>query len=380
MNRWIRKYTLAVPLAFVVTAAPCLGFHGGGGGGFRGGGGGGGFRGGFSGGGGGFRGGYGGGFRPAGGGGYGGGFAGGGGYHPGYGGMAGARGVGMGGAAAAPRIDMGNRANIGAGSFGQRPPAGEFGGGNRGNFNNLGNRTNFNNVNVNANRFGGVKFDPATIILHIEEDVVATKEVEVETIGDFNLRNYVYESATVEPNSVDIRGPKSQVASVKRARVVLSLSEIVKNQTVSLPVELLAKDGSAVEGVTVLTPRVDVRPSVVPAPLNKMLLVQPILSGDLPAPGYEAWGIHVTPSQISVVGDSEELARTTTIDTVPISLSGLMETTSIRVKLKLPGSLKIQGPDTVQVRINIRQSPSLAPKPGSTPRKPDGADAQIPLP
>ena len=34
MNRWIRKYTLAVPLAFVVTAAPCLGFHGGGGGGF----------------------------------------------------------------------------------------------------------------------------------------------------------------------------------------------------------------------------------------------------------------------------------------------------------------------------------------------------------
>ena len=230
------------------------------------------------------------------------------------------------------------------------------------------------------NRFGGVKFDPATIILHIEEDVVATKEVEVETIGDFNLRNYVYESATVEPNSVDIRGPKSQVASVKRARVVLSLSEIVKNQTVSLPVELLAKDGSAVEGVTVLTPRVDVRPSVVPAPLNKMLLVQPILSGDLPAPGYEAWGIHVTPSQISVVGDSEELARTTTIDTVPISLSGLMETTSIRVKLKLPGSLKIQGPDTVQVRINIRQSPSLAPKPGSTPRKPDGADAQIPLP
>ena len=174
MNRWIRKYTLAVPLAFVVTAAPCLGFHGGGGGGFRGGGGGGGFRGGFSGGGGGFRGGYGGGgyggggfrpagggyggggYRPAGGGGYGGGFAGGGGYHPGYGGMAGARGVGMGGAAAAPRIDMGNRANIGAGSFGQRPPAGEFGGGNRGNFNNLGNRTNFNNVNVNANRFGGV--------------------------------------------------------------------------------------------------------------------------------------------------------------------------------------------------------------------------------
>ena len=161
MKRWMNSYVVVVPLAMMVSAAPCLGFHGGmgGGGGFRGGGGGGGFRGGFSGGGGGFRGGGGyggGGFRAPMGGGYGGGgmarpmgggYGGGmgaGGYHPGYGGMGGA-----------PRIDMGNRGNVGAGSFGQRPPAGEFGG-NRSNIGNLGNRTNISNVNINNNRFGGV--------------------------------------------------------------------------------------------------------------------------------------------------------------------------------------------------------------------------------
>lgn len=230
------------------------------------------------------------------------------------------------------------------------------------------------------NRFGGVKFDSASVTLHIEEEVVATKEVEVEPIGDFNLRNYIYDSATVEPDTIDIRGPKSQVASVKRARVVLNLSDVVKNQMLRLKVELLNKDGVSVEGVTPLTTSVDVRPSVVPAPQNKMLLVQPILSGDLPAPGYEAWGMHVSPSQVSVVGDSEELARTTTIDTMPISLNGLTSTSSIRVRLKVPGALKIQGSDSVTVRVNIRQSTAVLPAQKPTPKKTDGTDAQIPLP
>lgn len=231
-----------------------------------------------------------------------------------------------------------------------------------------------------ATHFGGVKFDKASVSIHVEEVVTVEKDVEVETTGDFNLHNYIYDSATVEPEKVEIRGPKSQVANVKRARVVLNLSEILKNQTVRLKVELLNKDGAAVDSVTSLTSYVDVRPSVVPAPQNKMLLVQPILSGDVPAPGYEAWGMHVTPAQVSVVGDSEELARTTTIDTMPINLSGLTSTTNIRVKLKVPPTLKVQGSDSVTVRVNIRQSTAVIPAPKPALGKPTGPDAQNPLP
>lgn len=229
-----------------------------------------------------------------------------------------------------------------------------------------------------ASKFGGVKFDKSTISLNLEELVTATKDIEVDTIGDFNLRNYLYDSASVQPESVDFRGPKSKVASVARARVVLNLSDIVKNQVVRRPVEFLDKFGAAVPSIVPLTTsQIDVKPTLVPAPQSKMLLVQPIDSGDR-EPGYETWGMHVTPAQVAVVGDSEDLARTSTIETVPISLKGLTATTTIRVKLKVPRNLKVQGSDTVTVRVNIRKS-AVAPT-GAPASRPSGADAQIPLP
>lgn len=166
---------------------------------------------------------------------------------------------------------------------------------------------------------------------------------------------FEFERPIVTPAEATVSGLSRAVSRVERLLVIVPMGQT--NIDRQLPIQPVDSRGAPVPGVKITPSTARVVARIRRAPLAKNLVVSIVVSGH-PDSGYAVTDLTVKPIMVKARGDAR-LATLSTVQTVPIPLDGLKETTTIRVPLeRLPG-IELN-PDVVSVKVEIKR---IAPPP-----------------
>lgn len=171
----------------------------------------------------------------------------------------------------------------------------------------------------------------------------------------------------LEPASVMLDGPETQINLVEEVRATLDVSEVQPGETYEAEVEVFGKDKGPMPLITSEPQTVTLRPIVANSPPTRNVLVVPEFRGQLPF-GAEVVGYEVTPNQLRVQGKRETLSQVLTISTQPVDLSTLTESRTLTLPLTMPDGVQVidsRGvalpPPVVRVQIVVRTRPVTPP-------------------
>ncbi len=190
--------------------------------------------------------------------------------------------------------------------------------------------------------------------LRVQLDEVITKEVPVRVeILDSTAFGYDWQTPLVEPMTVTIQGPSTQVLQVTSARADISLSnaksQVERNQSVMLQ----NAQEQVVPRVTADPPMVHVVVPVEQWPGRKEVAVRVNLEGQ-PAAGYRLSSVRVNPSTVVLLGSAEVLAQVPGfVETEPISLDGATGEIQSRVQVQVPDGVTVLEGTAVDVTASI---------------------------
>jgi YbbR domain-containing protein len=211
-------------------------------------------------------------------------------------------------------------------------------------------------------------------IVTIEPVEEKTVTVSVEGQGQLKDSNLRLSETVVDPSEVKVRGPKSLVDRAMKGRVRLDLATVdtTASKAYTMSVDVLDPDGKPLEQGLIRTDPLFVRvtPVLTVAPEQKKVFVVPRFEGQI-ASGYISEGAFIEPKQVTIQGTSLALAAISKVQTRPIDLTGIKETTTFTVRLQIPTGLTVRrGEETVQVRVPVR--PATVPQvPEEPPAVPD---------
>jgi YbbR domain-containing protein len=163
------------------------------------------------------------------------------------------------------------------------------------------------------------------------------------------------------PEEVVISGPQASVMRARTAQITVDIGKLEPGVAYERPVSILDEDGLAVVGLSISPSKVTFSPSLAPTPQEKNLLISPVWNGS-PAPGFRVIKYELIPNQIKVSGDAKLLAGTYTLDTAPIDINGISETTQYQTAVVMPRGLTAKQ-RTVTVRVFVERNP-IAPAGG----------------
>lgn len=207
-----------------------------------------------------------------------------------------------------------------------------------------------------------VDWTPANqrVQVQVDKEVSKNFQVDVEAIGAFKLQDYRYDGATSDPATITVSGANSIVSKVKRVRAYLNLTTLESGNAQSAKVEALDEKDSPVGNVSLSTENVTVRAFIAPRPPRRSLLIQPTWSGT-PEFGSTITDYEFSPAQVSVEGPADVLANLSIINTKPINIEGLKESTTVTVELDLPRGIRLAKPETISLKIFVKSSASPPP-------------------
>jgi YbbR domain-containing protein len=190
-------------------------------------------------------------------------------------------------------------------------------------------------------------------VVSIDLDRVARKTVDVDVdLGDVPT-NLGLGTTTIEPQQVQVVGPASVISKVvsARANVVIQPTGINVDEDVELvPVDEI---GDVVTQVRLDPPSARVKIAVFSDRRSRTLPISPQTTGT-PAAGFELAAATSTPIFVTVEGDIDELESLQSIDTAPISVSGLSSSKTVEAPLVLPTGVVALDVDSVRVAITVR--------------------------
>ena len=204
-------------------------------------------------------------------------------------------------------------------------------------------------------------FDPRVRIVNVQRpqlrvqlDQVTTKEVPVRVdILDSTAFGYDWQTPLVEPMTVTVEGPSTQVLQVTAAHAEVSLgsakSQVERNQSV-VPQNA---QGQSVPRVTADPQVVHVVVPVEQWPGRKEVAVRVNLQGQ-PAAGYRLSSVRVNPSTVVLLGSADVLAQVPGfVETEPISLDAATGEIQRRVQVRLPDGVTVLEGPAVDVTASI---------------------------
>lgn len=190
--------------------------------------------------------------------------------------------------------------------------------------------------------------------LRVQLDRVVSKEVpaRVDLVGTTAF-GYDWQAPVIEPLSVTVTGPETQVAQVAVARAEVNLgnakSQVERNQQVTLQ----NAEGQAVTRVNAEPSLVHVIVPVEQWPGRKEVAVRVNLTGQ-PAAGYRLSTVRVNPSTMVLLGDADILAQVPGfVETDPVDLTNATAEIQVRVPVRLPDEVTVLEGTTVDVTASI---------------------------
>ena len=200
-----------------------------------------------------------------------------------------------------------------------------------------------------------VSRDPQVTILDVQLpqltvslDPLVTTAIPVQVdIMDGTAFGYDWQPAILEPMTVTVSGPASQVQQVTRARAEVYLrnakSQVERNETVAA----VDAQNRPVAGVRVEPGLAHILVPVEQWPGRKEVAVRVKLAGR-PADGYRLNSVKVEPSTVVLLGDSGALSQVPGyVETETLSLAGASSDVRQRLSLLLPAGVTSFDGDTV---------------------------------
>lgn len=153
---------------------------------------------------------------------------------------------------------------------------------------------------------------------------------------------------------VNVYGPRHLVESIVKASGRIKLSDNTSDFT--MRVKLVAMDGAGnlINNLSVLPEEIDVTVQLVPGMGKKIVTVKPKVNGILPE-GCRLGGVTVEPAQVELSGPVRLLSDINSLDTAPVSLAGMAESTSVEVGLALPEGVTA-AKETVRVDVKVNKT------------------------
>ncbi len=199
---------------------------------------------------------------------------------------------------------------------------------------------------------------PARVVLRLEERVRRELAVQVEVVDPESVPvGYATLQPKVDPAKVTVSGPSSLVEQVSevRARVWLRGSKV----PLEAPVGLVALDseGRPVSGVELSPETATVLQGIEPLAEFRDVTVRAEVPGT-PATGYWVSAVTIEPATVTVQGPPETIRQmAAVVSTAEVDVTGVMESFSKRVSLRLPEGVTVYGGEnggqSVLVRVEV---------------------------
>lgn len=182
---------------------------------------------------------------------------------------------------------------------------------------------------------------------------VATREVPVQLVlnGDLPL-GYQTGPLAVEPSAVRVSGPATGVQLVSEVQASIDIGGRRDPVNTTLPLVALDSEGNVIENVDLEPAEVDVEVPIFQEADFREVAVR-VNANVQPAPGYYVTSITASPPLVPVRGDPQILENLTSIETEPISLSGVEEDRTYVAQLRPPEGVTLEDTRTVNVLITI---------------------------
>ncbi|MCU0315636.1 MAG: CdaR family protein [Fimbriimonadaceae bacterium] len=149
------------------------------------------------------------------------------------------------------------------------------------------------------------------------------------------IDGYVYNGATTFPRTVKVMGAESLLPRISQAQAVLNLVSLQPGDAPSAEIRLIDNENQPVPSTRIIPDRVAITPSLELAPSARRVLVVPTFVGQ-PRFGYQVRNYTIEPPQVELRGPSAVLSGRLTVETEPLTLTGLNESRTRTVPLRLP--------------------------------------------
>ena len=194
--------------------------------------------------------------------------------------------------------------------------------------------------------------------IKVEVEKVLTKEVEVEysLIGVPEKGYSLTDEPQFNPSKVKIIGAQSVLENIKQIICAIDISGIKEDLSRKIKVKAVDVNGNEIKEVKIEPDIVEVSISLTRGYPEKQLTVKPKIIGK-PAPGYYISEILSNPDEIKIFGNYSKISNIEFLETIPIDVSGITKTLSVKVPPALEEGLNIvEGEvELIEVAIQVKE-------------------------
>jgi len=195
--------------------------------------------------------------------------------------------------------------------------------------------------------------------IKVEVERILTKDVEVEysLIGIPEKGFSLADEPQFNPPKVKIIGAKSVLESIKQTICAIDISGIKEDLNKKIKVRAVGVNGNDIKEVKIEPDIVEVSISLTRGYPEKQLAVKPKIVGK-PAPGYYISEILSSPDEIKIFGNYSKINSIEFLETIPIDVSGITKTLSVKVPPTLDEGLNIvEGEvELIEIAIQVKEA------------------------
>lgn len=156
----------------------------------------------------------------------------------------------------------------------------------------------------------------------------------------------------IKPQSALVTGSKEYVDKVKSLSVVGEVKNAEKDMEISLPVVALDDNGETVKDVKVDPGNANVNISV---NRGRMIPINIVTKGEI-KDGLLVSSIVANPDRVEIIGLDKDLENIKYIDTDPVDLTKITESSEVTIAVKIPENLKSTLTNNqVKVKVNLNK-------------------------
>ena len=198
-----------------------------------------------------------------------------------------------------------------------------------------------------------VRVDPERVTVSIEPVIKKTVPVSVKFDGKAG-NDLVPDNPTIDPEKVEISGPKSIVTDLLSATAVLKLNG--ETSVITSKVTLVALDPSnnTIPNITFSPTEVDVTVALIKAGKLKTVGVVPTITGQ-PSSGFWISSVTASPATVTITGAADVLDATKQINTNSVDVSGIAAETKKDTTLNLPNGITL-AENITKITLTIKLS------------------------
>jgi len=191
--------------------------------------------------------------------------------------------------------------------------------------------------------------------IKVEVEKVLTKEIEVEysLIGVPEKGYSLTDEPQFNPSKVKIIGAQSVLENIKQIICAIDISGIKEDLSKKINVKAVDVNGDEVKEVKIEPDIVEVSISLTRGYPEKQLTVKPKIIGK-PAPGYYISEILSNPDEIKIFGNYSKISNIEFLETIPIDVSGITKTLSVKIPPALEEGLNIVEGEVELIEVTIQ--------------------------